>query len=274
MCVVDIDTGAALRLPLSVGPATHYQPLTGQATPSATHFRFPQTNKVRFPAWLEFGFVQGGGIWISQGGISDLPPPRGVGWSVSNLLGGNPGGREEEKSARLIMSREDFSSQPGWGSCTSVKIQNKKKHLIVFFFLKDWAVHCIDWRMDCGGICRKQTWFSNLVSQLKDIWWKRNPADLKSGANQNRSDQKIWSLLLCTHWTLRRIIPSLPLTCYKICTMAKVFVSCLEAFQEDARRCRRVQQPGKYMYAGGHRLKLQLDRSIHLFRSVGWSSNI
>ena len=79
MCVVDIDTGAALRLPLSVGPATHYQPLTGQATPSATHFRFPQTNKVRFPALLEFRFVQGGGIWISQGGIWDLPPPRGVG---------------------------------------------------------------------------------------------------------------------------------------------------------------------------------------------------
>ena len=59
MCVVDIDTGAALRLPLSVGPATHYQPLTGQATPSATHFRFPQTHKVRFPALLEFRFVQG-----------------------------------------------------------------------------------------------------------------------------------------------------------------------------------------------------------------------
>ena len=58
MCVVDIDTGAALRLPLSVGPATHYQPLTGQATPSATHFRFPQTHKVRFPALLEFRFVR------------------------------------------------------------------------------------------------------------------------------------------------------------------------------------------------------------------------
>ena len=76
MCVVDIDTGAALRLPLSVGPATHYQPLTGRATPFATHFRF---HKVRFPAPLEFRFVRGGGIWISQGGISDLPPPRGVG---------------------------------------------------------------------------------------------------------------------------------------------------------------------------------------------------
>ena len=59
MCVVDIDTGPALRLPLSVGPATHYQPLTGQATPSATHFRFPQTHKVRFPAPLEFRFVRG-----------------------------------------------------------------------------------------------------------------------------------------------------------------------------------------------------------------------
>ena len=67
MCVVDIDTGPALRLPLSVGPATHYQPLTGQATPSATHFRFPQTHKVRFPArcWNsdlsvgeEFGFLR------------------------------------------------------------------------------------------------------------------------------------------------------------------------------------------------------------------------
>ena len=78
MCVVDIDTGPALRLPLSVGPATHYQPLTGQATPFATHFRFP--HKVRFPVpLLEFRFVWGGGIWISQGGISDLPPPRGVG---------------------------------------------------------------------------------------------------------------------------------------------------------------------------------------------------
>lgn len=76
MCVVDIDTGPALRLPLSVGPATHYQPLTGRATPFATHFRF---HKVRFPAPLEFRFVRGGGIWISQGGISDLPPPRGVG---------------------------------------------------------------------------------------------------------------------------------------------------------------------------------------------------
>ena len=76
MCVVDIDTGPALRLPLSVGPATHYQPLTGRATPFATHFRF---HKVRFPAPLEFRFVRGGGIWISQGGIWDLPPPRGVG---------------------------------------------------------------------------------------------------------------------------------------------------------------------------------------------------
>ena len=38
MCVVDIDTGPALRLPLSVGPATHYQPLTGQATPSLHPF--------------------------------------------------------------------------------------------------------------------------------------------------------------------------------------------------------------------------------------------
>ena len=80
MCVVDIDTGPALRLPLSVGPATHYQPLTDEATPSATHFSIsPTTNKVRFPAPLEFRFVRGGGIWISQGGISDLPPPRGVG---------------------------------------------------------------------------------------------------------------------------------------------------------------------------------------------------
>ena len=79
MCVVDIDTGAAQRLPLSVGPATHYQPLTDQATPSATHLSIsPTTNKVRFPAPLEFRFVRGG-IWISQGGISDLPPPRGVG---------------------------------------------------------------------------------------------------------------------------------------------------------------------------------------------------
>ena len=57
MCVVDIDTGPALRLPLSVGPATHYQPLTGRATPFATHFRF---HKVRFPAPLEFRFVRGG----------------------------------------------------------------------------------------------------------------------------------------------------------------------------------------------------------------------
>ena len=60
MCVVDIDTGAAQRLPLSVGPATHYQPLTDQATPSATHFSIsPTTNKVRFPAPLEFRFVRG-----------------------------------------------------------------------------------------------------------------------------------------------------------------------------------------------------------------------
>ena len=56
MCVVDIDTGSAQRLPLSVGPATHYQPLTGRATPFATHFRF---HKVRFPAPLEFRFVRG-----------------------------------------------------------------------------------------------------------------------------------------------------------------------------------------------------------------------
>lgn len=60
MCVVDIDTGPAQRLPLSVGPATHYQPLTDQATPSATHFSIsPTTNKVRFPAPLEFRFVRG-----------------------------------------------------------------------------------------------------------------------------------------------------------------------------------------------------------------------
>ena len=80
MCVVDIDTGAALRLPLSVGPATHYQPLTGQATPSATHFPFPQhpQSQISCPP-VGIQICTGGGIWISQGGILDLPPPRGVG---------------------------------------------------------------------------------------------------------------------------------------------------------------------------------------------------
>ena len=67
MCVVDIDTGPALRLPPSVGPATHYQPLTGRATPTATHFRFPPDtqSQISCPAGIqicpgeeEFGFLR------------------------------------------------------------------------------------------------------------------------------------------------------------------------------------------------------------------------
>ena len=113
MCVVDIDTGPALRLPLSVGPATHYQPLTGQATPSATHFRFPQTHKVRFPArcWnsdlsggrnldfsgRNFGFAATSwGRLIRQQSVRRKP------------RGAAERGGEREKSARLMMSRDDF----------------------------------------------------------------------------------------------------------------------------------------------------------------------
>ena len=127
-----------------------------------------------------------------------------------------------------------------------------------------WLVDWTDW----GGICRKQTWCSNLLFETKDIWWsewKRNPADQKSGAksqaSQNRSDQ--W-ILQCrgTGWTMR-IIPSLPLTCFYICTLSMHW---------GVPRCSSLMQAGElctYMYArGAQRLKLQLDRSmLHLFRS-------
>ena len=83
MCVVDIDTGPALRLPLSVGPATHYQPLTGQATPSLhPFFDFPTTHKVRFPArcWNsdlsggeEFGFLREE-FWIYRHLVGSADP--------------------------------------------------------------------------------------------------------------------------------------------------------------------------------------------------------
>ena len=151
MCVVDIDTGAALRLPLSVGPATHYQPLTGQATPSATHSRFPHTHKVRFPALLEFRFVQGGGIWISQGGIWDLPPPRGVGWSVSNLLGGNPGGQEREGEISSTHDEQRWflasvHKPQHQSSGQSVK-QNKFRKFCLIVLILD-IERCLDWLIE------------------------------------------------------------------------------------------------------------------------------
>ena len=83
MCVVDIDTGAALRLPLSVGPATHYQPLTGQATPSATHFPFspaptksdslPRCWNLDLSGGLEFGFLREE-FWICRHLVGSADP--------------------------------------------------------------------------------------------------------------------------------------------------------------------------------------------------------
>ena len=113
MCVVDIDTGAALRLPLSVGPATHYQPLTGQATPSATHFPFPQHPQSQISCPV--------GIQICPGGRNLDFSGRNFGFAATSWgrlirqqsvrrkpRGAAERGGEREKSARLVMSRDDF----------------------------------------------------------------------------------------------------------------------------------------------------------------------
>ena len=75
-------------------------------------FDFPnhQQSQISCPAGIQI--CPGGGIWISQGGISDLPPPRGVGWSVSNLLGGNPGGHGREGE----ISSTHHEQRPSQGS--------------------------------------------------------------------------------------------------------------------------------------------------------------
>ena len=114
MCVVDIDTGPALRLPLSVGPATHYQPLTGQATPSLhPFFHFPTTTKS--------DFLPAAGIQICPGGRNLDFSGRNFGFAATSWgrlirqqsvrrkpRGAAERGGEREKSARLMMSRDDF----------------------------------------------------------------------------------------------------------------------------------------------------------------------